>query len=52
MQKLLPFGTPKQVQAEARRYCEVLGPGGGYILGPAHLFQPDVPSENVLAVYR
>ena len=51
MQKLLPFGTPEQVQAEARRYCEVLGRGGGYILGPAHLFQPDVPPENVLAVY-
>ena len=22
------------------------------ILGPAHLFQPDVPPENILAVYR
>jgi hypothetical protein len=27
-------------------------PGGGYILSPAHLFQPDVPPENILAVYR
>lgn len=51
MQKLLPFGTPEQVQAEARRYCEVLGSSGGYILGPAHFFQPDVPPENVLAAY-
>lgn len=51
MQKLLPHGTPEQVEAEARRYCEVLGRGGGYILSPAHLFQPDVPPENVLAVY-
>lgn len=51
MQKLLPFGTPATVQAEARRYCETLGQRGGYILGPAHLFQPDVPPENVLAVY-
>ncbi len=25
---------------------------GGYILGPTHLFQPDVPPENILAVYR
>jgi hypothetical protein len=31
--------------------CEVLGRGGGCILGPAHFFQPDVPPENVLAVY-
>lgn len=51
MQTLLPTGTPAQVQAEARRYCEVLGAQGGYILGPAHLFQPDVPPENILAVY-
>jgi len=51
MQNLLPKGTPAQVAAEARRYCETLGKGGGYILAPAHLFQPDVPPENVLAVY-
>jgi uroporphyrinogen decarboxylase len=52
MQELLPHATPAQVEAEVRRYCEVLGKHGGYILGPAHLFQPDVPPENVLAVYR
>ena len=52
MQRLLPSGTPAQVEAEARRYCTTLGTGGGYILGPAHLFQPDVPPDNVLALYR
>src|ERR1035438_918825 len=52
MQNLLPHATPAQVEAEARRYCEVAGAGGGYILGPAHLFQPDVPPDNILAVYR
>ena len=52
MQKLLPFATPAQVTTEARRYCEVLGRRGGYILSPAHLFQPDVPPENVRAMYR
>jgi uroporphyrinogen decarboxylase len=52
MQKLLPYATPEQVEMEVRRYCETLGRGGGYILAPAHLFQPDVPPENILAVYR
>ncbi len=52
LQTVLPFASPAQVQAEARRYCEALGKGGGYILGPAHLFQPDVPPENILAVYQ
>lgn len=52
MQNLLPHATPAQVEAEARRYCELAGARGGYILAPAHLFQPDVPPENILAVYR
>jgi uroporphyrinogen decarboxylase len=51
MQDLLPFASPAKIELEARRYCEVLGDQGGYILGPAHLFQPDVPPENILAVY-
>jgi uroporphyrinogen decarboxylase len=51
MQRLLPRGSPAEVTAEARRYAEALGRGGGYILAPAHLFQPDVPPENILAVY-
>jgi uroporphyrinogen decarboxylase len=52
MQELLPRGTPAQVEAEVRRYCGVLGKDGGYIMAPAHLFQPDVPPENILAAYR
>jgi len=52
MQNLLPKGSPAEVAAEVRRYSEVLGQHGGYILGPAHLFQPDVPPENILAMYR
>jgi len=51
MQNLLPKATPAEVKAEASRYCEILGKNGGYILGPAHLFQPDVPPENIMAVY-
>ena len=52
MQTLLPNGTPQQIKEEVRRYCEVLGRDGGYILAPAHLFQPNVPPENILAFYE
>ena len=52
MQRLLPFGTPDEVRTTARHYCETLGAAGGYILAPAHLFQPDIPPENILAVYE
>ena len=51
MQHLLPQGTPEQVSLNARYYEEILGKNGGYILAPSHLFQPDVPPENVFAVY-
>ncbi len=52
MQHLLPHATPEEVAREVRRYCEILGTGGGYILGPAHLFQPDVPPENIVEMYQ
>jgi uroporphyrinogen decarboxylase len=52
MQRLLPHGAPLDIRAEVRRYCTTLGRSGGYILAPAHLFQPDVPPENILAMYR
>ncbi len=49
-QKVLPFGTPDDVRAEVRRRIRDLAPGGGYIAGPVHCLQPDVPVENVLAM--
>ena len=52
MQGVLPHGTPEEVRAEVRRYCEVLGSEGGYVLAPTHLFQPDVPPENIVAMYE
>ena len=51
MQRLLPQGTVAEVQAQVRRYGRVLGQGGGYVLAPAHLFQPEVPPETILAFY-
>lgn len=50
MQRVLPHGTPDEVRGEVRRYRDSLGPG--YILAPAHLFQPDVAPENILAMYE
>lgn len=51
-QDLLPHGSPKQVAAEVQRLIQVLGKEGGYILGPCHNIQPDVPPENILAMYE
>ena len=29
-----------------------LGPGGGYVLAPANHLQPDVPPQNVVALFQ
>ena len=48
---VLPHGTPEEVRGEVRRRIRDLGPGGGYVVSPVHNVQPDVPPENVVAMY-
>jgi uroporphyrinogen decarboxylase len=50
-QHVLPHGTPDDVRCEVRRRITDLGPGGGYVLSAVHAIQPDVPPENVLAMF-
>lgn len=50
-QHILPHGSPEEVRAEVRRMFGALGPGGGYVLAAVHNIQPDVPPENVLALF-
>ena len=51
VQQTLPFGTVAQVRREVRERIDVLGRGGGYILGPAHAIQAGTPPENVFAMF-
>ena len=41
-----------EIEEEVERLMDVVGAGGGYILSPSHNIQPDIPVENVLAVYE
>ena len=50
IQDVLPFGTPGDVEAEAKKVIRALGRGGGYILAPTHYVLPDVPPENIIAL--
>jgi uroporphyrinogen decarboxylase len=45
-------GDVTRVEAEVRERISALGPGGGYVLAPANHLQPDVPPENVVALFR
>jgi len=49
-QRLLPFGTPEQVRAEARRLIRQVGRDGGYVISPAHQIPGDARPENVMAL--
>ncbi len=49
-QQTLPFGTPEEVKAEARRVRDIMSAGGGYIFSPAQSIQDDVPVANLLAL--
>lgn len=48
--RILPFGTPQEVEEEVHRVIKILAPGGGYMLGSVHTIMPDVPPENVMAM--
>jgi len=51
-QRVLPCGTPAEVREEVRRRIEDLGEGGGYVLSPVHNVQPEVPPENLAAMFE
>jgi uroporphyrinogen decarboxylase len=48
---VLPTGTPEEVRAEVRQRLLDLGPGGGYVVCSVHNLQPEVPPENVVAMF-
>ena len=49
---ILNFGTPVQVRDHVRANIEILSPGGGFVFNTIHNILPDVPPENVLAMFE
>jgi len=48
----LNHGTPSEVKDEVRRNVDILAPGGGFVFCQVHNIQPDVPPENVAAMFE
>jgi uroporphyrinogen decarboxylase len=48
---ILNMGTPQQVKEDVRRNIEILAPGGGFVFNTIHNILPDVPPENILAMF-
>jgi uroporphyrinogen decarboxylase len=51
-QRVLGSGSPSQVRDEVRRRIDDLRPGGGFVFAAVHNIQPDVPAENVIAMWE
>lgn len=52
VQKMLPVGSPREIEDEVQRRIEDLAPGGGFIFAATQAIQPDTPPENILAMLR
>ncbi len=52
VQKTMPFGTPDDIRAEVKLRMETIGQGGGLLISPAHVLQPDTPWENIVAFFE
>ena len=50
-QKVLPYGSPQDVEEEVKKRIADLAPGGGYILTAVHNIQAGVNPENICTMY-
>jgi uroporphyrinogen decarboxylase len=51
-QHILPHGSVEDVRREVFRVLDAMSSNGGYVLSPAHNIQPDVPAENIVALFE
>jgi uroporphyrinogen decarboxylase len=48
-QTTMPFATAQEVKQTCKQLIERVGKGGGLLLAPTHVIEPDVPWQNVEA---
>lgn len=51
-QQVLPRGAPEEVGEDVQERLRILTPGGGYVFAQVHNVQPDVPPENLVAMFQ
>lgn len=49
---VLNHASPKEVYEYARRMIDIFNQDGGFVFNQEHNIMPDVPPENILAMYR
>lgn len=51
-QKILAYGTEKEVVDDVKRNIDALAPGGGFVFAAVHNIQAEVPPENIIAMWK
>ena len=51
-QKTLPFGTPEEIYKEVSERIEIFAEGSGFVFNSIHNIQSNVPTENILAMFK
>ncbi len=51
-QSTLSFGTPDDVYREVRDRIDIFSEGGGFVFNSIHNIQANVPTENILAMFK
>jgi len=51
-QRILPRGTRGEIRDEVKRRIDDLAPGGGFVFSQVHNILPEVPPENIMAMYE
>jgi uroporphyrinogen decarboxylase len=52
VQSTFPFATPAEMEEVVRERIATVGRGGGLLIAPAHVIEPETPVGNVLAFVR
>ncbi|MCD6156202.1 MAG: methyltransferase [Candidatus Atribacteria bacterium] len=50
--KILNFASPQEVKVHVKKRLEVFSKQGGFIFNQEHNIMPDVPPENIVAMYE
>jgi uroporphyrinogen decarboxylase len=49
---VLNRAAPAEVKAHVKQRLEIFAPGGGFVFNPVHNILPDVPPENITAMFE
>jgi uroporphyrinogen decarboxylase len=50
--KVLNRASPQEVRDHVKERLEIFAPGGGFVFNTVHNILPDVPAENMMAMYE